>query len=191
MKRISIICLFLLFAILLHGQITNIDIISSKTYENQKTTCYFKITGFIPIYLIEDLTIHIESHPDVEKFSFYNKSDSRKCMCTFNSTFNEEFLIETINDFLIQFEEFNINDDFLNTIYFEDNKSVKFIVQGINNQQHKNSLQEQISTHDGIISIEINPDNICKLTMTKNISKQYITSIFESYSLSILEIYHD
>ena len=190
MKNLMIIGLCLLSTLIMHGQVTNIDIISSKTYENQKSTNYYNISGFIPAYLIENLSVHIESHPDVEKFSFYDNNNLRKCMCTASCNFNEEILIDLINDFLSQFYDFNINYDFLNTEYFEYNKSVKFIINGINSNEHKESIINQISQNQEVISIEIKDNNICKITINKTTTKQNISEIFDFYDLEIVEIHN-
>ena len=190
MKKTSAIISILIVSICLNAQISYLNINSSKTYDNDITTSYGILSGYIPQDLLIDLCTHIESHPDVLKFSFYDSSNYKSFMYSAKSSFDPLNIIDLINDFIEEFIAFDSSDDLANTEYFEDDKAVKFIIQGIINENQKEEIIDQISLEEGIISMEINPNNICKLTIHKGITKHNIIEIFESYSLSIIEMHN-
>jgi len=93
-----------------------------------------------------------------------------------------------INEFLFQFDISTDSIDFQNTVYFENYKVVKFYVNNIENDKQKTETLSSLLEHEGIISVEINPDNICKLTISKDITKEYIQKTFETHKLKITVI---
>jgi hypothetical protein len=172
----------------INAQITSSKIVSKKSYEDQTQTSYLVLSGHFPSHLIDGLTQHIESHPDITKFSFYDINNINKIMFTADESIDLHLINDLINDFIRQFEDFDISHDLQNTAYFENNKAVKFFVGGIENDEHKNQIINNLLIEEIIISAEINDENICKITMSKVISGELIRNIFESYGLSITEI---
>ncbi|MDD2636563.1 MAG: hypothetical protein PHW82_13810 [Bacteroidales bacterium] len=187
-KTLTLLVLSFMTSILSYGQVTGVSIDSKKHYENNTTTAYLTLRGYYGTDIIVGMSEHLNAHPDISLFSFYDNKNPKKCMYTANNNLSETTLINIINDFLSEYYEFDISNDLSHTKYFADNKTVKFKVTGINDDNHKDYIISQLSELEFINAIKINQEGICKINTNKTIKGITIITAFNDLNLGIIEI---
>lgn len=183
--------MFICFAFIymsVNSQIVSFTTDAVKEYNDNTRTSYITLNGIIS----EDLRVVIErelvSHPDVSLFSFYDNTNFNKCMFTSAISVDESQLVDMINDIIDNYELTIPDIDMLQTVYFSTTKAVKFKVSGITDGESKSKAIDKLLRDKQVVSVEINPNNICKLEITKETHKDYIKKIFTEVGIEISEI---
>lgn len=177
----SLICVFTI------AQISEVKIDSEKQYENATRTTYLSLDGYYGSELTEGISAHLNSHPDILLFSFYDETNPKKCMYTANNSLNKSILVEIINDFLSGYYQFDMSDDLPYTKYFANVKTVKFNVSGIVDDNHKTQIISTLSLLNFVSEIKINQQNICKISISKTTKGSVIRAVFDELNLEIIE----
>lgn len=188
MKTIICQILFIVICISVNAQIVSFTVDAEKQYNNDTRTSYLTLTGSIDSDMKLDIEREIVNNPAISTFSFLNDTDAIKCMYTVNNSISDNEIIQMINDIYAVYLNSDSGLDFPNTVYGESDKTVKFIVSGITDEGHKQEIIEAISGDASVVSVEINPDNICKLSVMTNVDKYMIQEMFSDLSLEIVVI---
>lgn len=188
MKTIICQVLFIFICVSLNAQIVSFSVDAEKQYTNNTRTTYLTLTGIIDNEMIVDIEREIINNSDINTFSLYNSSDEIKCMYTVNNSLSDDEIVQMINDIYAVYLNSDIGMDFPNTVYGEFEKTVKFMVSGITDEGHKQEIIETISSDASVVSVEINPDNICKLSVMTNVDKYMIEELFSELNLEIVVI---
>lgn len=170
------------------AQIISYNVDSEKQYDNDIKTTYLSLTGSIDESIITDIEREIVNNPDITTFSFFQNGTEIKCMYTVNNSISDAEIIQMINDIYAAYLDSDNGLDFPNTVYSEYEKTVKFILSGILDEDHKQQIIEEISDNASVVAVEINPDNICKLSVMTNVDKYMIQEMFGELNLEIVVI---
>jgi len=188
MKTIISLVLLGFICLSIEAQIISYSVDSEKQYSNDTKTAYLSLTGSIDESILTDIEREIMSNAEITNFSFYMNGNDIKCMYTGNISVTEAEIVQMVNDIYAVYLDSDDGQDFPNTVYGEYMKTVKFIVSGISDEGHKQQIIEDISENVAVISVEINPENICKLSVMTNVDKYMIEEIFSELNLEIIVI---
>lgn len=188
MKTIISLVLLGFICFVAKAQIISYSVDSEKQYDNDTKTTYLSLTGSIDESIITDIEREIVNNPDITTFSIFQNGTDIKCMYTVNNSISDAEIIQMINDIYAAYLDSDNGLDFPNTVYSEYEKTVKFILSGILDQGHKQQIIEEISDNASVVAVEINPDNICKLSVMTNVDKYMIQEMFGELNLEIVVI---
>lgn len=188
MKTIICQLLFIVLCISVNAQIVSFSVDAEKQYDNNTKTTYLTLTGSIDNDMIVDIEREIINYPEVNTFAFYKNDAEMKCMYNVNISLSDTEIIQMINDIYDVYLNSDFGIDFPNTVYGADQKTVKFIVSGIIDEGHKQEIIETLSDNPVVVAIEINPQNICKLSVMTNVEKYMIEELFSELDLEIVVI---
>jgi hypothetical protein len=188
MKKVVIIAVLLIIYFSTSAQIISFVTDSEKDYSDSTRTSYLTINGYIPDDALRIIEQEVLSNPEVYHFSFYNLSNKQKCMITCNSNLSNDVIVEIINDILSTYGLLSSENDFRNTYYTLNDKTVKLRIIGISDELAKSSIVDAVLQNINVVSFEINPENIGKLVIKREVGKDEIFNLFNSLGLGVQEI---
>lgn len=97
-KKCVLVTSFLVLPFIVFSQVRIGAVDASKTYDDGTRISYLTLEGVLCEDLSEIIVRDIESHPDVLKFSFYNKSNLMQCMLKSTISFDEHVIEGIINN---------------------------------------------------------------------------------------------
>jgi hypothetical protein len=168
------------------AQITSIVPLSEKSYDDNTKTVYFRLSGQLYPEMIEAIEVNITQNPDIIGFKFYDPENRMNCMATVSSGVSLMQIRDAINDVLAEHQLFSVTEDYPETYYTWEDKTVKFSVaesEGFINIQ--NSI-DYINLQEGVIAAEIKNGSVCKITIIKTLSKSDIEQMFKDAGLEII-----
>jgi hypothetical protein len=191
MKKSILLIAISMFAICLNAQIKSFTIDGSKVYENGTRTAYLSIDGDFDADLASIVTAEIKSNPDFKNFSFYASPDFSKLMFTADKSLTEQMVVDLINEIA-----FGQSDDsrlkslsFAKVEIINGNKVIYFECKGLNDQMHLKDFHEVLVGNPDIISVEIDDNQLFKLTLKNDIRPEYIQTVLKDYNAFIDESY--
>ena len=183
MKRV----LFLLFvcfsSYVCFAQIVHFDIVSSKTYENNTRTFYLTLVGDYDKSLCDEISSELESYPEIQKFSFYDKSDLMKCMFTADLAFDAEKIVQLINDMVVSGNNSN-SLSFANIWKNQNGYEIFFQIDEIVSDLQRRQIEEVLMKDSRIMNAVVNMDD-CKIISTELLSPLYIQDILNKFGIII------
>jgi len=188
MKTIISIILLGFIYFVANAQIISYNVDSEKQYDNDTKTTYLTLIASIDESMMTDIEREIVNNPDITTFSIFQNGTDIKCMYTVNNSISDTEIIQMINDIYAVYLNSDDGLDFPNTVYGDYEKTVKFILSGILDENHKQQIIEEISDNASVVAVEINPDNICKLSVMKNVDKYMIQEMFSELDIEIVVI---
>jgi hypothetical protein len=186
MKKLVLTFTMSLVVYVCFAQISSIVLLSEKAYDDNTKTVYFRLGGQLYPEMIEAIETNITQNPDIVSIKFYDQENRMNCMATISSEISLMQINEAINDVLAEHQLYNVTEDYPETYYTWEDKTVKFTVaesEGFINFQ--NSL-DYINLQEGVIAAEIKNGGVCKITIIKTLSKSDIEQMFKDAGLEII-----
>jgi len=188
MKKTFILVFLFLSAYIVDAQIVSYSVDASKSYDTNKKTIYLSLRGFYT----DEAAIFIENeilqNPEIIQFSFYDQTNKKKCMYTADIALTEAEFVEMINDILENFGMGKLETDYPQTVYFENEKALKFEIVGVRDEAHRQRIIDELSDNENIISMEIGSGNVCKLVLKRNADMTLIEEYFNDLEVEISRI---
>jgi hypothetical protein len=168
------------------AQITSIVPLSEKSYDDNTKTVYFRLGGQLYPEMIAAIEADITQNPDIISYKFYDHENRFNCMATVSSEISLLQVQEAINDILAEHQLYNVTEDYPETYYTWENKTVKLMfVESDGFTSVQNSL-EYINLQEGVVSAEIKYIGVCKIIIDKTLSKTDIEQMFKDAGLEII-----
>lgn len=165
------------------AQIVHYDIVSSKTYENNTRTSYLTLVGDYDKTLCDEITSELESYPEIQKFAFYDKTNLMKCMFTAELSFDEEKIVQLINDIV----DGGGNSGSLSFVNIWENTTgyeIFFQIDDITGDLQRRQIEEVLMKDPNITNAVVN-SNDCKIFITELLSPDYIQAILDKFTVKI------
>lgn len=186
MKKSILLVAISMFAICLNAQIKSFTIDASKTYDSGNRVAYLSFSDVVDLELIPIIEGELTSHPGIIKFSFFDKSDTRKVMFECNSEITEDIVVEMINDIILSNStDKTLKSDFLKFEDFGSSKIVYFKVVGFTDVKDEKEFILDLEHSKYVISVERFDDGLYKVKAEKDLTPENINSLLEKYEAII------
>lgn len=186
MKKLVLTFTMSLVVFVCLAQITSIVPLSEKSYDDNTKTVYFRLGGQLYPEMIAAIEADITQNPDIISFKFYDPENRLNCMATVSSEISLMQIQEAINDVLAEHQLYNVTEDYSETYYTWDNKTVKFMVSESEGFISFQNSIDNINLQEGVIAAEIKHAGVCKITIIKTLSKSDIEQMFKDAGLEII-----
>jgi hypothetical protein len=191
MKKSILLVAITMFAIVVNAQIKSFTVVGSKTYDDGTITAYLSLEVDIDADLADIVTAEIKSNPDFKNFSFYSRPDFTKLMYTADRSVTEQMVVDLINEIA-----FGQGDDsrlksmsFAKVETINGNKVIYFECKGLDDQMHLKDFHQVLIGNSDIISVEMDDNQLFKLTLKNDIRPDYIQTVLKDYNAFIDETY--
>lgn len=185
MKKIFFLLFALQIAYFSFAQTNSYQVISSKEYPNNTKTSYIELDFKIGESNIDFITEEIISNPLISNFSFYNKSNSSKCMFTSDMSIETETIVQMIYDINETYYD-NDNRKFIESWTNSTGMEYFFQIDGIINDLQRIQIAEALMKDKNITNAVINGSG-CKILTSQDISPEYIEVILDKCEVGISE----
>lgn len=191
MKKLFILFIAIVVAVMAHGQIRSFSIDASKNYENNTYTSYITLQGEIDSDMAEIITAELKLNSDIQKFSFYDKSNLLKCMVTANQAISETMLVDMINDIFDNQSKILLSEkrEFLKSEVSNDVYKVSFLIDGLYNSELSNKICDDFKATSLFVDILITNESICELKSMVSIDFDLVEQIIISNGVTINKDY--
>ena len=166
MKKTFILVILLLFGFIVSAQVSAYAVDASKSYDNNTKTVYLSLEGNYNETQARFVEIEILHNPEIRHFSFYDKSNSKKCMYNADISFDDTRILELINDLIEKSNLAGQETGSPQAYYAENQKTIKLFLNDVGN---KSLIIDELYEISGIVSVDINNDNVCKIVMEKDL----------------------
>jgi hypothetical protein len=183
MKRGFVLLFICLFAVSVSAQIVDFEIVSSKTYDNNTSTTYLTLVGDFDKALCDEIVSDLESYPEIQKFSFYDKTNPMKCMFTADLSFDAEIIVQLLND-IVANSVYNESPGFVNVWTSDSGKEIFFRIENIANDIQRKQIEEALVKDDLITNAVINGDD-CKIMTIGNFTPEYLQTILDRFGVEL------
>lgn len=183
MKRVLLLLFVCFSSFVCFAQIVHFDIVSSKTYENNTRTFYLTLVGDYDKSLCDEISSELESYPEIQKFSFYDKTDLMKCMFTADLTFDAETIVQLINDIVVSGDNSN-SLSFTSVWKNQAGYEIFFQIDDITSDLQRRQIEEVLMKDSKITNAVVNKDD-CKIFSSEQLSPLYVQEILNKFSVEI------
>lgn len=166
MKKTFILVILLVAGFFVQAQVLSYGIDASKSYDNNTKTVYLSLEGFYTETQARFIEKEILLIPEIKHFSFYDQSNSKKCMYSSDVSFDDTEILEILN-YLIEKSNLVGQETGSPQAYYAGNqKTIKIFLSNVGN---KSLLIDELYEISGVVSVDINNDNVCKIVMEKDL----------------------
>lgn len=190
MKNFLMSAFFLFVVSISYGQVKSYTIDASKTYDDGTRTSYLTLEADLEADLIKVIEIELGNHPDIMKFSFFDKSDYRKCMFESSAKITEEMVIEMFNDVIDNYTPHTPKErEFSKSESGDSFKYVYFEVAGAMKESEIKEFVEVLVHDKQIMSVERFDDGAYKIKAFPDLTADYVNNLLAKYNAKIAEEY--
>ena len=179
MKKLVLTFTMSLVVYVCFAQITSIDPLSEKNYDDNTKTVYLQMNGYIPVSIKSEIEDELTNLANVKFFSFYDETDLSNCMITCSTEFDLNDIVGAINNLISKSYDTKNLFDLPGTFYDNSTKVVKFITVLNSDLVNLNALLDELRNVSGIILCEVNSDGVFKIILNKNTPWYDVDRIFK------------
>jgi hypothetical protein len=183
MKKNVLVFLFVFTSVFINAQIVSYNLDSAKEYDDNTRTAYLTLIGTVPIELHAVIQGEIMAYPNVLSFSFYDNTDAMKCMYSSENSVDEKKIVEIINEIILNNSSSLTSYNSQLQAECVQEEVLKFTISGAVDEAQRINIVDVFSKYTWVKSVDINPDNVCKMVLFKEANIAEIEKIFKELGL--------